>query len=460
MFAAYLQNAHAAINALEEDLDELWLVRLRELERREAALRDGLIALVVLWPFDSKGRLRRKTAELRAEIRSIRLRAERLVDEFRDGLLESFSGHPQGWRQVPQSATRTYFETTRHLHIYRSAVRAQQSSARAEAMIRLIEGTEAILDPNAPPPAPPDAPAGPDLDPNTIALDITDTGLPPGIDLEREAEAASGISPADAAFEEEHAKQIRKITRELTGLFGKPARVLAKLQELTFVNDSGLPEDYFNLLRQVLKLISRGIREDFVGELDDLIDLTEAALDNPEGNIEDRARQIREKLRDISTDRTITRQQVIQEINGVPRQNATRLASAIPAGVKLNRNNMRLSIQAHARAAFRQQWQAWAERMGIDRFMLEYPVSRRISINPAGAIAQHAHQIRTADEWADIYRAAGAKKFSTGTSLLGLHHGDFSILVPIPERLLAEATDYSKRSRGRLLSFLARRSAA
>lgn len=473
-FSRYLQTAHSALNREEVLLEDLWAARLRAMEEREEKLRNALIAVLLLWPFDARGRLRRRDLALRGEIRRLRQRAERLVDDFERDLVREFSGSERGWRSIQRRDSRQYFVETRHLHIWEAAVRGQRTAATMELALIAAEGRD-NRGPGSEPPRPPREPEGPGSDEPEGFVDFNppkdDPRFPSASDFDRKDDEG----PIELSEEEERrADQAAKIRGEFDALYddiddaaeqagielpGKMLRrakkLLDKAEELRRVLDLDpkLTAYLDELIGVLKKVVDAGLSED----IDDLVDLLEAALDNPEGNIQNRSRQVREKLRDLSYDSTATRSQIIQEINGSPRPNATRIASSIPAGVKLNRAHMQLSVQAHARAAFRQQLQAFADRRGLKHAILEYPVSRRESIRPGGAIAQHANQLRSTDEWREIYRQAASARFSTGTSLLGLHPGDFSYLVPVPERWLGDAQAYSKRTRGRLLAYLERR---
>lgn len=170
--------------------------------------------------------------------------------------------------------------------------------------------------------------------------------------------------------------------------------------------------------------------------------LSEAAS-NPQGNILTGSRQMEEIVKGMSTDRTLTAKAVAEKVRG--------------PGFELNRNNMKLSVQAHSRAAFRLALQEEAEKQGVKHFILEIPKDKRDKMSPNGILAKHVHKVRTVDEWAKLYEEAGKLRKGGASTLLGFHHGDFSYLIPVTKGRLASAHVYGNRARDRLKQAMERK---
>lgn len=397
-FNDFIRTAQTSLNQHDSELEALWIDRQKEIREREDALRDSLIALLLLWPFGNDKRRKLQTRN-RGQIRTINRRAAVEVEKFQRDILRMTVGGPDGWRPF-RTTSNTAFEfskSTNHTHVWDAMARGRMT---ARDLDRIIGPTRPGI-------------TGPDR---------------PGITGEPLPRIAPRVLPEmDPEFR-------RRLLAEDDG-----AVAVADDEDLPLIPNSSEADQTPQAL------------EDLEGDelVQHMYEVLEAALDNPEGNTRNRSRQMKESVRDMSYDRTMSRAQVVEQVNG----------NRKGGGFRLNENNMKLSTLTHARSAYRLSMLDYADKRGINHFMLEYPAAKRASMSAGGIIAQHAHQIRTLDQWSGVYKAAAKGKFSAANATLGFHHNDFTTLVPIPASLLDQAKQYSKTNRGRLIKFLSTRAA-
>lgn len=428
LFADYISVAHDGINADDDALEEEWAARDTWLADREAKLRAALIAALLLWPFDERGRLdTRRRAEIRKQIRE----ADRLIAKFEDDVNKRFVGAANGRRRIRVTKETVYGFSSRtaQTHVWDSADRGRETAILLDGIAR-----DAMRLP------PPDSSRRLQPGPDRPLL------TPPKI-----------VTEADI-----RAGRVPRTTDSLRGVKDKEGRVRwfeggVEVDPYTDPRFSGWRSQLRKLDKRLKEAEATGDQE----EVARLSRIVEATIDNPWGNTLTGGRQMRESVNDLSYSRGVTRGQVVEHINGNPNPRGTSAASSQPGGIALNRNAMKLSTVTHGRTAFRSGLEDWAQARQINHYILEYPVAKRESISPGGILSRQVHQVRTGSEWADLYRKESKKKTGTGTATFGgFHHGDFSYLIPIPFIFLAEAEEYSKRSRKRLIDYKARRLSA
>jgi hypothetical protein len=119
------------------------------------------------------------------------------------------------------------------------------------------------------------------------------------------------------------------------------------------------------------------------------------------------------------------------------------------SGAQFRRNIMHLCMVPHIRAAHRRTIVEEARAKGIQQFRLEVPRDRRSTINPKGWIGRHVWTVRTIAEWlelADAYHAQRGGSAHDWVSM-GIHHGDYTYLIPVPHQYVAEAIADGQRLR-------------
>jgi len=103
--------------------------------------------------------------------------------------------------------------------------------------------------------------------------------------------------------------------------------------------------------------------------------------------------------------------------------------------IRTNKNTFKLSETAHGLGLYR--WttiQAYPPESFLYR--LDVPLVRTPTLKPGGAIAGGLHRIMSAAEWEAYNQVRQADKRvsrSGGIGELGFHHGDFSVITPIPK---------------------------
>lgn len=111
-----------------------------------------------------------------------------------------------------------------------------------------------------------------------------------------------------------------------------------------------------------------------------------------------------------------------------------------PSGWQLNRNNMRLAVAAHVRAAHRLHQIEAAQRLGIQRFRLDVPKARLGKIAPTGVVGRNLWRVRTLEEWQQIQASANRRTVrSSAFHTLGLGFGDVAYVIPVPAIYAASA---------------------
>lgn len=137
-----------------------------------------------------------------------------------------------------------------------------------------------------------------------------------------------------------------------------------------------------------------------------------------------------------------------------PRRDATNWVEQ----VQFNRNTFKLSETAHGLGLYR--WSTKVIYQPADYlYRLDVPPSFLPSVSPNGAVAGGLHRILSAAQWEaynrSLMQAAGKKSAQTGTAGLGFHHGDRSVLTPIPVADDAVLEAFEEDARAKRKKFLA-----
>ena len=117
------------------------------------------------------------------------------------------------------------------------------------------------------------------------------------------------------------------------------------------------------------------------------------------------------------------------------------------------RGTLRLSTVAHLRAVHRRRVISEAIADGIWHFRLDVPRRMLDRLTPGSVVARHLWRVRTWTEWQSIAQARNeARGTLSSFDTLGLHHGDFSYLLPVPARYYEDAVREGERWRRRWLA--------
>jgi hypothetical protein len=128
---------------------------------------------------------------------------------------------------------------------------------------------------------------------------------------------------------------------------------------------------------------------------------------------------------------------------------------------QFRRNVLRQCIVPHVRGVHRRLTIEDARAVGIEHFMLVPPRQAMRRLNPSGWIGANLWRVRTINEWLDSAREYHARKGRAHDfSSLGIHHGDYTYLIPVPAIYLAEAIEDGQRRRERAGLSARRRAAA
>lgn len=117
--------------------------------------------------------------------------------------------------------------------------------------------------------------------------------------------------------------------------------------------------------------------------------------------------------------------------------------------IHYNRGLMRLCTVTHWRALARRRMLTDGARAGIIHFRLECPKSRLKDLTPDSSIGRHLWRVRTVDEWLDIIAKENKARRAVSSLELGIHHGDYTYLMPIPLHYLGEARESGLRHRAK-----------
>lgn len=117
---------------------------------------------------------------------------------------------------------------------------------------------------------------------------------------------------------------------------------------------------------------------------------------------------------------------------------------------QFNRNNMRLSVTSHMRGMHRRRSIASGIDAGVTHYRLDIPKSRRGDVGQGGHLSRQLWRVRTLGEWQTVHRGLNAGRISaSGFDTLGMHHGDFSYVVPVPQLYFADAIRHGNKLRAR-----------
>lgn len=450
-FDAYIAATHRGLNEHERALDLEWSRHQSWLDRHEAELRAALIVILLALPFGERGRLNRRRME---EVRRRRREANALVRRFERDALEHFVGsaaegfddenHPpagsDAWSFFRARATRTHQTATVDAYSRSTSFVAQAWSAHWAAWREYFARLTGGAGPGTQTPG--TGPFGPSGRPSGGGPQ-----LPPSGGAPRPRPLLPG--PANETEDQKRERLQRRPLNSAELMF------LEEMRALGFDPPADSFFDFFNWYWDNIDAIeaARRLYQQFLEDQPEeswLAEQLDNAISNPAANIEYESRRWVEQLKDATLGGP-TAAELIEHINGTPFASATAGAHKRAAGIAMNRNNMRLSTEAHVRGMFRSNIVRAFEGAGIDQFLLEYPLSRRGSITPSGLISQHAHMLRPLDEWREVIRGVNLEKRPTATfEGGGLHHGDFTVPIPVPGIWTAEAQNYSKAARGKL----------
>jgi len=119
---------------------------------------------------------------------------------------------------------------------------------------------------------------------------------------------------------------------------------------------------------------------------------------------------------------------------------------------RMNRNNMRLSTAQHVRALHRRRTVSEGRASGVAHYRLDVPRDRLKDLAQHGRIARNLWTVRTLTDWERLFNELNAVRVSgAGFDTLGLHHGDYTYITPVPPIYLEQAIRHGRRLRRRWL---------
>ena len=179
------------------------------------------------------------------------------------------------------------------------------------------------------------------------------------------------------------------------------------------------------------------------GALEDRWDVGYDAIANIARNLGYEFRRVTETVVGRLTGRANRREDIIAYMDGGERGKPW----------TMNRNNMRLSTTAHIRAAHRRRNVSEGVAKGITHYRLDVPSSRLRSLGRSGLMGRYIWQVKPLSEWNRISTRLNARRVAASSfDTLGLHHNDFSYVVPVPAVYMRAATRQGRKLRGRFLA--------
>ena len=423
---AHIEASIDSANAHEAAVADEWADHLAWLEQREQKLRNALVALVLLLPFRGRrGAL--DVAGDRQAVRTFYRSAERVVGGFRREVARRFTGTGLvSFRQAVGTGSSPRRDTVRRALVAARQARVLDAWDRGVSLLAAQERGLLAAGRNAG---------------RAVGL-IPGPGAPSGgLNLD-------SLSPADRATLDEAADFFRAELESLGVAAPRDLEELARVvaEHLDEIEDA---------------IVARHARDRDGPGTAGVVDIAESALRNLVRNMAYDLDRVLEQVRDFVAARP-TQSQLVSHINGSPNPGATAKAGrrGASAGIALNRNNLRLSVEAHRRAAYRSSIVGRGDERGVRDHLLIVPRSRWSSIRPGGVLADHAYRLRPVDEWRRLLDRMNAERRSTGLwEGFGLHHGDPSVPVLVPAFFLGAAVVWADRERRRFLADIERRAA-